>query len=768
MNGTVQVIQESLRTALGRVWRSLASTFETRVWEEAYNNTFPNPRALFGRLDLDNDGTISFEELMAPGDASARYEAMMQKIGSFLWPTPDWRWAVFMWRGCGGLILLALLLTMLPRVNNSIPRQLFRWPILLAVYFVIAGELAVYAILRIFIRVVEAVVATPKHRRLRNQMENAKSYEEWLALARELDHSQGRDVWQKRVNNKQHNWNFVEELLRDLRKGRNTGNAQELFQTLQICTRANVGGVMGEEQFSYTNGGEPKLIVTEFIEELARSLETLNSIVCPRTPVRTVSTIECCRALLRQVSGEEDKVSPTHANSRSPRRSVAYLKDPPTISTKGDPVADLKYAHKLVNRAKKAFGSTALCLSGGAAMGNYHFGIVKALFENECLPDIMSGTSAGSVVASFVCTRKDDEIARDLQKDVLLQHLTCFQTPWTQCIRNLLREGSLFTQKDWLDNIRWWTSGDMTFEEAYQKTGRVLNITLSVAKRSGPPILVNHITAPNVVIGSAVLASAAVPGFIQPMRLRIKGPDGVIRVHQNAELYFDGSITSDIPIAGLAETFNCRFFVVAQCNPHVVPFFFSSKGDVGQPSRWSRSQQDESWRGGFLLSVLEAYLKVDMLAKLHFLQIIEAAPGFTGTVMTQDFDGSVTIVPRVSFFDFFKLVSDPSPRDVDRYLQRGQVAAWRKVAFLKHHYRLGRQIEDCLYELEDAVASETGNTPRRRASLRATPSSSRRKWLRSLPIHDDSEDFATASPAKESFGAMSLGSIVPEAENAHR
>ena len=71
-----------------------------------------------------------------------------------------------------------------------------------------------------------------------------------------------------------------------------------------------------------------------------------------------------------------------------------------------------------------------------------------------------------------------------------------------------------------------------------------------------------------------------------------------------------GSIRSDIPISGLAEMLNCQFFIVSQCNPHIVPFFFNPKGGVGRPSRWSSGEQEHSWRGGFLLAALEMYLKV--------------------------------------------------------------------------------------------------------------------------------------------------------------
>lgn len=87
------------------------------------------------------------------------------------------------------------------------------------------------------------------------------------------------------------------------------------------------------------------------------------------------------------------------------------------------------------------------------------------------------------------------------------------------------------------------TCGDMTFEEAYKKTGRTFCITLSTKTKKSPPVLLNHISAPNVVISSAVIASAAVPGFIQPTRLETKDASGKISYQgDSTELYWDGSI----------------------------------------------------------------------------------------------------------------------------------------------------------------------------------------------------------------------------------
>ena len=46
--------------------------------------------------------------------------------------------------------------------------------------------------------------------------------------------------------------------------------------------------------------------------------------------------------------------------------------------------------------------------------------------------------------------------------------------------------------------------GDLTFQEGYNRTRRILNICVSAASLYELPRLLNYITAPNVVIWSAV------------------------------------------------------------------------------------------------------------------------------------------------------------------------------------------------------------------------------------------------------------------------
>ena len=56
------------------------------------------------------------------------------------------------------------------------------------------------------------------------------------------------------------------------------------------------------------------------------------------------------------------------------------------------------------------YGRTALCLSGGASFAYYHFGVVKALLEEDLLPDVITGTSGGALVAGLIATRTNEEL----------------------------------------------------------------------------------------------------------------------------------------------------------------------------------------------------------------------------------------------------------------------------------------------------------------------------------------------------------------------
>ena len=65
-------------------------------------------------------------------------------------------------------------------------------------------------------------------------------------------------------------------------------------------------------------------------------------------------------------------------------------------------------------------------------------------------------------------------------------------------MRRFVKNGYLLDVKVLEDCVRR-NVGDATFEEAYARTKRVLNITVPTNGEGGVPNLLNYLTAPNVV-----------------------------------------------------------------------------------------------------------------------------------------------------------------------------------------------------------------------------------------------------------------------------
>ena len=172
------------------------------------------------------------------------------------------------------------------------------------------------------------------------------------------------------------------------------------------------------------------------------------------------------------------------------------------------------------------YGRTALCLSGGAGFAHYHLGVVRGLLDADLLPDVITGTSGGALVAALVATRTDDELD-ELLVPALAQRINASSESMFIWIARWWRTGARFDSVEWAEKCSWWTRGSMTFREAYERTGRILNVSCVPADPHSPTILCNYLTSPDCVIWSAVLASAAVPGILNPVVLMMKTADQI-------------------------------------------------------------------------------------------------------------------------------------------------------------------------------------------------------------------------------------------------
>jgi TAG lipase/lysophosphatidylethanolamine acyltransferase len=169
----------------------------------------------------------------------------------------------------------------------------------------------------------------------------------------------------------------------------------------------------------------------------------------------------------------------------------------------------------LLHDTRQAFGRSTLVLQGGSIFGLCHLGVVKALFFKGLLPRIITGTATGALIAALVGIHTEDELPEFLSGASI--DLTAFASKETgdagnttttahdgwrstlsRRIKRFWKEG-YFLDASVLEECVRDNVGDLTFEEAYNRTKRVLNITVATSGRSGVPNLLNYLTAPNVV-----------------------------------------------------------------------------------------------------------------------------------------------------------------------------------------------------------------------------------------------------------------------------
>ncbi|CAD6215132.1 unnamed protein product [Miscanthus lutarioriparius] len=221
-----------------------------------------------------------------------------------------------------------------------------------------------------------------------------------------------------------------------------------------------------------------------------------------------------------------------------------------------------------VQETRHAFGRTALLLSGGASLGSFHVGVVKTLVEHKLLPRIIAGSSVGSIICSIVATRTWPEIESFFTDS--LQTLQFFDRIGGifAVMRRVTTYGALHDISQMQRLLRNLT-GNLTFQEAYDMTGRVLGITVCSPRKNEPPRCLNYLMSPHVVIWSAVTASCAFPGLFEAQELMAKDRFGnIVPFHApfatDPELgpgaskrrWRDGSLEMDLPMMRLKELFN--------------------------------------------------------------------------------------------------------------------------------------------------------------------------------------------------------------------
>ena len=523
--------------------------------------------------------------------------------------------------------------------RSSAAYTLLRWPFLIIITVWILLLCILYTVVRAYVALLEYMLTWVGERKvLRNKLRASKTYEEWIENALELDRYLHLDKWSSIPRFSYYDYRTVKRTTSKLRMLRMRGMDEELMVFLQGCLKKNFAGIENRQLYAHRYYGT-KNVVHVYIDEVVASIDHVT---------------------------ESENITPE--DKRRFFRSVL-----------------------------RNYGRTALCLSGGACFAYTHFGIVKALLDNDLLPSIITGTSGGGLVAALACTRTDDEL-KQLLVPRLARKITACEDPWYVWIPRWWRTGARFDSTAWARKSNYFTLGSLTFQEAYHRTGRRLNISTVPADPHSPVILCNNITAPNCIIWLCLLASSAVPGILNPVVLMMKdSKKNTIVPFSLGSKWKDGSLRTDIPIDALKTYYNVNFTVVSQVNPHILLFFFAPKGSVGRPVALSRREKYASLRGGFIATALEHLFKLEIKKWLEMIKTLDLLPRLLEldwlSIWLQRFTGLITIWPRNNFRDFWYILSDPSEEGLGEMIRKGERYMFPKILFLKHRLSIENAIE---------------------------------------------------------------------------
>ena len=479
-----------------------------------------------------------------------------------------------------------------------------------------------------------------KEEQLRQRMEDSVTYKQWKRAANALDRLQGQYRWKEQSRSPHYDWHRIRDDLAQFRALVDSRDVKGIMTYSRARLYRNLVGINDRRLYTVLRAGTKRLI-EEYISEVVRALQ----LVC--------------------VIDSEDV---------SAADKLAFF-----------------------NETRHAFGRSALLLSGGATLGLYHTGVIKALHDNHLLPRVLSGASVGSIVVAMLGTRTDEEIRRVFSEDAHLLRLDFFPKDSASTQRTITRLLTTGTLMD-INVLRTCVKANvpnLTFQEAYDRSGRIINIVVSPAITSGNQDslrLLNYLTAPNVLVWSAALASCAIPGIYAPVELFCLDEDGKERKWLEGDVRWqDGSVQADLPMERLRELFNVNNFIVSQVNPHVLPFL--------QPLSASPSFFFPIVPR--LIDFLSTSIKSTLLSLLTAIPLPVQSP--IRFLLDQTYIGDVTITPPITARDYSLLLKNPDAARLSSCLHASEHATWKLMSMIRGACEIEMALDDGVRRMRGAL-----------------------------------------------------------------
>ncbi len=464
-------------------------------------------------------------------------------------------------------------------------------------------------------------------------MHDFTTYDEWKGWALAEDERSGADRWKASDRSSLYDYQVIRRRYEELIEVRASGDPHRLLYYLNEGLHGNMGGMGSPALYTRAQFGTKQLI-TSYIDELAAALHDLEDFDEAR--IDRKQKLECFR------------------------------------------------------RANDCFGRSALMLSGAGSLGAFHLGVARALALQDLVPSVVSGSSAGSIVAAMLGTLDRASLLEKLSPAGVRDTFDVLRGEPVAEKRAPLRLPGLRAMIEQ-------AVPDLTFGEAFERTGRHVNVSVAPAKLHQRSRLLNASTSPNAYIREAVLASCAIPGMFPPVTLAAKDAAGRRRPYVPSRQWVDGSITDDLPARRLARLYGVNHFISSQANPfslwsvrdpHDSEGLLSRLTEIGVSAtrEWLRAVYP------FAMQAVRDLHPVNTYTRLLF------------SVMTQDYSSDTNIVPSQRIFSPAMLLSALSREEAQSLVHEGERATWPKLELIRNCTKVSRTIHDALLRLAEGPA----------------------------------------------------------------
>jgi len=460
---------------------------------------------------------------------------------------------------------------------------------------------------------------------LRQKLAEATNYAQWVDAAQAFDAVTGRERWKQRRRSGLYDHAMIGEKLDRLRGLLQQGDSRGLMFEIEEGVHGNLGG-MGKPILHNKAQFGTKQLISDYVAAVADTLTHLEAVDDPMIPV----------------------------------------------ATKVD----------LFRRASHCYGRTALMMSSGGMLMFFHFGVAKSLFEQGVLPNVISGSSAGAIVAAVLGTRTDAELDGFFKPENLY-----FGEAWSpnrlEQFTGLRRIFGTESFERTFDRL----IPDLTFREAFERSGRNISISVSPCERHQTPRLLNAVTSPHVLIRSAVRASCAVPGLFEPVQLLARDQNGQTVPFLKSR-WIDGVFAADLPAKQLARLYGTNHYVVSYVNPVLLLTFRDHK------TQGYGLKPIVDLMKGTARSLLKA--ADPLIGKYVPASSVGVVHKVAHDILSQDYVGDINITPRRRLFSPLRLVSPYTHKEIGELMLEGERQTWPRLEMIRISSQISRTLDGIL------------------------------------------------------------------------